>query len=99
MFAYLDELYEIAGCKNTDTLDKYKLFMLSNNVLYVADFAKILSLSESLIVLKIKGDQLNIEGSSLVVKNLDTSEIIITGKILSIYLSNGVTKWAKKQLK
>ncbi|MBR4745645.1 MAG: YabP/YqfC family sporulation protein [Clostridia bacterium] len=89
MFNYLDELYELSGCKASDFADKFKIIMLSNSVVYVSGFLKILSYSDELIVLKVKSDELNIEGKKMNIKSLDKEEIIIKGNITKFFLSKG----------
>lgn len=89
MFNYLDELYELSDCKASDFIDKFKLIMLSNSVIYVSGFLKVLSYSSELIVLKVKSDELNIEGKNMDIKSLDKGEIIVKGNVVKIYMSKG----------
>ncbi|MBP5651312.1 MAG: YabP/YqfC family sporulation protein [Clostridia bacterium] len=89
MFNYLDELYELSSCKTSDFADKFKLIMLSNNVLYISGFLKVLSYSDELVVLKVKNDEIYIEGKNMDIKSLDKGEIIIKGNVVKIYMSKG----------
>ena len=94
MFNFLDELYEVAGCKPSELKDSYKLIMLSNSVVYVSNYIKILSFTDQIVVLKVKGNELNIEGENLTIKSLCSNEIIVKGRVASVQLSR-VTNNAK----
>ncbi len=87
MFQFLEELYEVAGVKKTEFNDKYKLCMLGGKILYVSNYIRILSYSTEALILKVKDNELNIEGVAINIKQLSGKEIIITGHINKIYLS------------
>ena len=94
MFNFLEELCELSDTKLFDIKDNYKLIMLGNNILYVANFKRVLAFTDNCIVLKVGKGELSIEGICLTIKSLEIGEIIIKGTINQITFAK-VSKWVK----
>ena len=91
MFGYLEELYELAGCKSSDLTDKYKILVLGGVVAYISNYKRILSYNADLIVVKVKDNEINVQGSKLRIVSLDGGELIIKGNINSVFMSKVVS--------
>ena len=87
MFGYLEELYELAGCKSGDLTDKYKILLLGGAVAYISNYKRILSYNTDLIVIKVQDNEINVQGSNLCIVSLDGGELIVKGNINSIFMS------------
>lgn len=71
-----------------DEILDYRYYVISNNVVNVSGYKKLLSYSLDSVMLGVKKNVLCIEGSNLKIKELDKSNIVVTGKINKIYLVN-----------
>ena len=86
MESVFKELSKYLGINNNEILN-FRYYVLSNSAIFVVGYKKILSYSLEQIVLSIKNNEFNIVGADLNIKELDKTNIVITGKINKIYLS------------
>lgn len=79
---YIEELTSIAKLPFNEITNDYKIIMLSNRVLYLCNFLKILEYSDYKIVVKVKKlKYLTINGENLQICQINTKEMIIKGII------------------
>lgn len=77
-----EELTMVAQLPFNEITKDYKLIMLSNKVLYLCNFIKILDYSDSKIVIKVKKMKcLTITGEDLQICQINIREIVIKGII------------------
>lgn len=86
MESVFKELSQYLGVSYSEVLN-FRYYVLSNSVINVVGYKKLLSYSLERVVLSIKNNQLNIDGRDLKIKELDKSSMVITGKINKVYLS------------
>ena len=80
---YIKEIVEICKLPFSEIKDDYKILQVGSKLIYVCNFKRIIDYSDSRIVLKIKNNTLEIVGSGLKIKQIEKSEIIISGFIVS----------------
>lgn len=80
MFNFFDEIKSKMKIKE-DALYDYNLVNISGRVLYAEGHKGILLLSDKKVVFKIKKGQIEVEGSGLVLAELNENVLFIQGKI------------------
>ena len=77
---------EVEKLFNVDEVrSKFSLYLIAMNVLVVNGYEKIISFSDSEIVLKCQGKlTIIIKGLKLVIKKLAKAELVINGELLSL---------------
>lgn len=79
---YEEELSNIAKLPFNEITSDYKIIILSNKVLYLCNFIKILDYSDAKIAIKVKKNKsLTIEGDNLYICQINKREIVIKGNI------------------
>lgn len=86
MGGVLSELSKYLAFPFDEVLD-YKYTVISNNVINITGYKKILSYTLENITLSVRKNQLVIEGKNLKIKELDKGNLVLTGSIQKIYLN------------
>lgn len=79
MFDFIDEIIDLKNIVKC-----YRYVNIGGSNLYVQGFKEIVSFSPDTIILKLSKNSLKIYGSNLIIKELDTNSINVTGKIDSV---------------
>lgn len=79
MVGYINELL---GMKN---LDSYKI-VWGDEVIWIANYIKIIEYSKERVKLKVKNNVLIIEGCDISIDMLEKKELMLKGKINNVYL-------------
>lgn len=87
MIGYCNEYLKILKLPLNEIINEYKIIQIGSRLVEVINFIKILSYGTEMITLKVKDNEINIEGSNLEIKELDRKDIIIAGNINKIFLS------------
>lgn len=95
---FLDELSKITGLPISETFHDYKIINIGGKVIYVQNYIKLLTYNQEQIVLKIKNNELVIDGKDLKIAELGEKNILVKGHINKSYLSkesigNETSKW------
>ena len=85
---YINELIDICKLPINEINNKFKIIYLGGDILYVSNYIKLLDYGCEKVVLKVKGNTIEILGLSLVIKLLNKKEILISGKIYSVSMGN-----------
>ena len=83
MFSFFSEMLEKSGIEKDSVLKGFRVVNLSNKMLYVEGFLKIVTFETDVINLKMKKGMFKICGENLFIKNLNINTILICGKIVS----------------
>lgn len=79
---FASELCDIAKLPFNEITSDYKIIMLSNKVLHLCNFIKVLDYTSSKIVIKVKKTKsIDIIGENLQICQINKSELIIKGII------------------
>jgi sporulation protein YqfC len=84
---FLDELYKITGLPFPETFNDYKLVNVAGKTIYVQNYLKLISYNKEKIVLKVKNNELNIDGKNLTISELSNKNILVKGYIFKSYLT------------
>lgn len=71
-----------------DEVLDYKYYVISNKVIGVSGYKKLINYTTENISLGVKHNVLNIEGKNMKIKELDKSSIVIVGEIYRVFLLN-----------
>ena len=82
MFNFFKELVEDASCK--EEFSSFNIVNMSNKIVYVEGIKKVMSISSSLITVKVKGYVVKIVGNELVIKKITSNTLLVKGEILSV---------------
>lgn len=85
MDSVFKEMTKYMGIPFDEVLD-FKYSVISNSVVNVTGYKKLISYSTDIVSLGVKNNELCIEGHDLKIKELDKSNIVITGKVNKVYL-------------
>lgn len=85
----LKELSNIIGLPLSQTLQEYTVTNVGGRVVSVSNFGALVQYDNEKIVLKIKKNELVVEGFNLNITSLSAKEIVIKGKIIKTYLRSG----------
>lgn len=85
MSGVLEELSKYLTVPFSEVLD-FKYTVVSNNIISVTGYKKILNYSADQVVLSIKNNQLEISGKNLKIKELYKGNLVLVGNINKICL-------------
>lgn len=80
---FIQEISDIVKLPFNEINKDFKIIMLSNKVLYVCNYIKILDYSCEKLVLKVHKNYLEISGNGLYISQINRNEIVIKGVINS----------------
>ena len=83
---FFKEIVGIAKLPFNEILKDFKVIMISNKVIYVSNYIKILDYSTEKVVLKVHNNILEIQGDNLFISQINKSEIVIKGIIDAYFL-------------
>lgn len=83
---FLDELSKAVGLPINEAYSDYKIVNVAGKAIYVQNYLKLLSYSTEQITLKLKTNNLVIEGTDLKIVELSNKNILIKGLINKNYL-------------
>ena len=83
---YIKELITICKLPFNEIVEDFKVIQLSNKVIYVSNYKKIIDYTSKHLVLKVKNNTLEIAGDNLFLSQINRSEIIVKGLIYSFRL-------------
>ncbi|MBQ8844977.1 MAG: YabP/YqfC family sporulation protein [Clostridia bacterium] len=81
MFNFFNEIKSDLKYLKKITLDSYNIINISGSILYIEGHIGITSLSKEIIVFKVKGGRIVVEGENLIISELTDNTIKIVGKI------------------
>ena len=90
MINFINELAETANLPINEVKNSTTFSVIDGKVLVVNNYKKILTYSKDFISLKIKDNELNIEGNQIRIKELNKSDISFVGNINKIYFAKEV---------
>ena len=80
---YINELIDICKLPFEEVAVDYKIIQLGSKAIYISNYLKIVEYGDSLVVLKVKNNLLEIKGDNLKIKQINKSEIVLKGNIIS----------------
>jgi sporulation protein YqfC len=83
---YIKELISICKLPFNEIIDDFKIVQISSKVIYVSNYKKIIDYTNTHLVLKVKNNTIEIEGENLFLSQINKSEIVVKGTIISIKL-------------
>ena len=86
MIGFSDELSSSIGINVKDIYSNFQVSIIGANACYVQNYVKINSYNKEKVVLKVKGNELAIEGVNLTIQELEKNNILLVGKINKTYL-------------
>lgn len=91
----ISELIDIAKLPFNEVSSDFKIIMLSNKVLHISNFTKLLDYTNQKIVIKVnKKQNVIINGEDLKICQINKKELAIKGKILTCVLGDiNEKKW------
>ena len=87
MINFIDEFAKFIDLPLEEVMSNYKYINVGGKLVCIQNYTKIISYSKEKIVLKSKRTVLNIEGENLIIKELEKSNLIVSGKITNIYVA------------
>ena len=85
---FLSEICSICKLPFNEVISDYKIIQISNRVIFIYNYIKLIDYSNSKIILKVKNDTLEISGENLFISQIDKNEILIKGNILMCNLGS-----------
>lgn len=92
MSIFVDEVAKVVGLPLNEIQSDYKLTNVGGKVVRVSGYQKIILYTKEKLVLKVKGDTLNVEGKNMVICEMEGKEIEIAGLIQKTYLGSSGSK-------
>ena len=92
MVNYLNEILDTAKLEPLDINTMISYCCVGGKVIVVNNYIKIISYSPVAVVLKVKHDELVIEGSDIYIKELNKKDITLAGEITNVYFAREVKK-------
>ena len=83
---YISEIASICKLPFKEIIDDFKIIQIGSRMIHVSNYKKIITYTTEQVILKIKKNTLEINGSELVLAMINKCEIIIKGNINSIAL-------------
>lgn len=80
---YINELASVCKLPFNEVLNDFKIIQIGSRVIYVSNYIKIIDYSVEKVVLKIKNNTFEINGSDLFISQINKKEIVIKGNISS----------------
>ena len=80
---FLQELSEIIRLPFNEINKDFKLIMISNQIVYISNYIKIIDYTSERLVLKIYKNIIEISGSNLYISQINKNEIVLKGNIIS----------------
>ncbi len=84
MFSFFSEMVEKSGIPMDTILNGFRVVNLSNKMVYIEGFLKIVSFEGEFVNLKMKKGMLKVVGENLKIKNLNTNTVLICGNVFSV---------------
>jgi len=95
MISYINEILDMAKLPLDEIKNKVTISCVGGNILVINNYIKILSYSIKRIVLKIKDNELIVEGDNITIKQLDNRDISLVGNFARISFANEVKKYVQ----
>lgn len=92
MINYLKEIIDTCKLPIDEMSSTASYTCIGAKAIVINNYLKILSYSNTHIVLKVKDDELVIEGRDITIKELSRKDICITGTIAMVYYAREVKK-------
>lgn len=89
---YIEEIINVTKLPFNEISKDVKVVMISNKILHISNFIKILDYNKEKLVLKINKNTLEIEGSNLTISLINKGEIIVKGDIFKIGFGESVNE-------
>ncbi|MBQ4558109.1 MAG: YabP/YqfC family sporulation protein [Clostridia bacterium] len=90
MLSYLDELVDVAKLPLAELKSATTISLVNSQILLVNNYIKILTYSDTYVALKIKNNELIIEGSNIQIKELNKHDILLQGYFNKLYFAKEV---------
>lgn len=96
MINFLNEIAQIAELPIGEINNTVAISCIGGKAVVVNNYLKILTYSSNHIVLKIKEDELIIEGRDIIIKQLSKKDICLVGNIAGVYFAREVRENEKQ---
>lgn len=93
---YIEELVGIARLPFNEIMKDVKVILVSNKIMYVCNYIKILDYSKERLVIKIPKNTLEVSGEDLYISQINKGEIVIKGKIFNFGFGDVINEKNKK---
>ena len=90
MHGFLEEYSNILKLPINEISKDFKIILVGGKVIEIINYIKILTYSSAFVCLKIVNNEINIEGSNLIIKELSKKDMVISGNINKVYLSREI---------
>lgn len=97
MINYVDEVVDIAKIDRKSKNVGVDFFCVDGKAIVVSNYIKIITYRENRCVLKLKDDELIIDGVDMKIKELNKHDICLVGKIVRVYFAKEVTRYDKAE--
>lgn len=84
MIDFFDEISKMTNLPLDLINQGYRYVNFAGKSLYVAGYKKIIVLSKDEVVLKLPKGRMKVVGQDMVIKDLNLSQLILVGKIISV---------------
>ena len=95
MHGFNEEYSNLLKLPFNEVFADFKIIFLGGKVIEVLNYIKILTYSKDLIILKVKNNEVAIEGKDLQIKEMCKKDIIVVGLISKVYLLKEVKNHEK----
>ncbi|MEG1581988.1 MAG: YabP/YqfC family sporulation protein [Clostridia bacterium] len=85
---FIEEIIKTSGLDEINDGLNLKIFHLSNRLVCIEGFKKLIELTDEKIVVKYKKYNVVVTGKNLLIRNLTKGEIVITGYIFGVNYEN-----------
>lgn len=99
MKGFINELADVTGLPFNETKKDFRVIWIGGNCAHIINYTKILTYTDTSLILKIPNNQLILEGYEFEIKELNKREILIKGIINKIELSRAVVPAKSKEVK
>ncbi len=97
MISYLKEIVDTAGLPISEIGGVATFTVVGGLAMVVNNYVKILTYTKEKVVLKLKNDELVVEGTDICIKQLDKSDICLSGNIVRVYYSGALRRYEKME--
>lgn len=85
--SFIEDVSNICGIPYDDIFSNLVVNMVSNKCVTVTNFISILSYDNTKVLFKLKDNVLIVSGEALYIKDIESSSVVVSGKIDSIGFS------------
>ena len=99
MKGFISELSTVSGLPFNEVKKDFRVIWIGGNCAHIINYTKILTYTDTSLILKIPKNQLVIEGFNFEIKELNKREILINGNINRFELSRSIIHTKSNEVK